>query len=1265
MFTLKTARVLLASSGLAFLAACGGGGDEPPPPPSTASYTIGGSVAGLSGSGLVLQLNGANNLTVSANGSFTFPGSLTSGTAYAVTVSTQPTTPSQTCTVTSGTGTATANVTGVLVNCATSTFRVRGNVTGLTGSGLVLRNNGADNLAVNAAGPFTFNTAIPSGSNYEVTVFSQPSTPTQTCTVASGTGTITNADATGVAVTCTTNNYTVGGSVSGLVGSIVIRNTSGSTVNNITVTADGSFTFPAQASGSTYSVVVNSHPTGPAQTCTVMNGSGTVTTGNVSNIGISCSNVTYAVGGTISGLTGSGLVLSNGSTTVSRPAGSTSFTFPGIAEGSSYTIAVQTQPGNPAQTCSVTNPSGTVSGADVTNVAVSCVVNQFTVGGNVSGLTGSGLVLRKTSGGVTSDLPVSASGTFTFPAQADATPYAITVHTQPSSPTQSCSVTSGSGTLAGANVTNVAVSCTTTTFAVGGTVTGLAGTGLVLQNNAGDDKPISADGAFNFATEIASGANYSVIVSAQPTAPSQNCTVSNGSGTVAAAAITDVTVNCTTNQYVVSGAVNGYAGTGLVLRETIGLTTVDHPVSDGATSFAFAAQDDGTSYAISVLTQPNTPTQNCVVTSGSGSLSGANVSNVDVTCTTSQFTVGGTVTNLIGSGLVLQNNGAGNLAVSTGTFTFPAANSGTAYAVTVFTQPSSPAQTCSASNGSGTIGGANVTDVAITCVNDDQTAPNVSSTTPIDTTVGTNLSTTVVANFSEPLKPSSVTTSTFTLTGPGGTPVVGTVALSNGDQRATFTPNSALAFNTTYTATLTTGVQDPSGNALAANVVWTFNTGHKIAAGGYHTCARLAGAYNGKVKCWGSNSYGQLGQGTNTPLGVVGGEMGAALTEINLGSGRTAVDIEAGENFTCARLDNGTAKCWGLNSDGQLGQGDTTDRGGVPNEVALMAPISFVGGGSVLEVVAGTQHACARLSDGTVQCWGNNEGGKIGQDTPAAGNTRYLTPQVVNLGTGLRAVGLAAAGSYHTCAKLVNSTTNVYAGIKCWGDNEFGQLGQGDRLARGDNLNPMSSLGFIDLGTASPVVQVVATSGHTCALLGDNTVKCWGNNWFGQIGTGTANAGLACTPSTDECWGDESSEMGGFLPTVPLSGSVVEISGGDRQTCARFNDGTVRCWGWGEYGQLGLGDQLTRGDGSGEVAALPAIDLGTGFSAVEIAAGGFHECAVSSGGVVKCWGFNQTQIPPPGSSQGGQLGLGDTDNRGDGPNEMGDDLDPVDLTPSP
>ena len=186
----------------------------------------------------------------------------------------------------------------------------------------------------------------------------------------------------------------------------------------------------------------------------------------------------------------------------------------------------------------MTNGAGTVTNANITNVAVNCVTNTFTVGWTVTGLTGSGLTLRNNGG---DNLAVSLDGAFTFATSiASGSPYSVSVFAQPSSPSQTCSVTNGAGTVTNANITNVAVNCVTNTFTVGGTVTGLTGSGLILQNNGGDNLAVSGAGAFTFATAIASGSAYNVSVFAQPSSPSQTCSVTNGAGTVTSANITNV-----------------------------------------------------------------------------------------------------------------------------------------------------------------------------------------------------------------------------------------------------------------------------------------------------------------------------------------------------------------------------------------------------------------------------------------------------------------------------------------------------------------------------------------------------------------------------------------------------------------------------------------------------------------------------------------------------------------------------------------------------
>lgn len=250
----------------------------------------------------MLQNNSGNSLAVSASGAFTFTTAIADGAAYSVTVLTQPSSPAQTCAVSSGSGTvASANVSGVTVSCTTNTYTVGGTVSGLTGSGLVLQNSSGNNLAVSVNGAFTFTTAIADGAAYNVTVLTQPTTPAQTCTVSSGAGTVASANVSGVAVSCSTNSYTVGGTVSGLTGSgLVLQNNSG---NNLSISADGAFTFSTSvASGAVYSVTVLTQPNSPNQICSVSNGNGTVVAANVAGVSVSCAVSTTQMGGARQGV---------------------------------------------------------------------------------------------------------------------------------------------------------------------------------------------------------------------------------------------------------------------------------------------------------------------------------------------------------------------------------------------------------------------------------------------------------------------------------------------------------------------------------------------------------------------------------------------------------------------------------------------------------------------------------------------------------------------------------------------------------------------------------------------------------------------------------------------------------------------------------------------------------------------------------------------------------------------------------------------------
>ena len=422
---------------------------------------------------------------------------------------------------------------------------------------------------------------------------------------------------------------------------------------------------------------------------------------------------TYDIGGTVIGLTGTGLVLEDNGGDDLPIAADGSFKFAKkLAAGAAFTVSIKTQPTAPSQTCSVTNSAGNVGSANVTTVVLTCVTNTFKIHANVTGVAGAGLILQNNGA---NDVMVAANGTYDFVTPvASGQTYVVAVRTQPTGLSQTCTVTAPSGTVAGADVT-VDVACVTDSYTVGGAVAGLTGAGLVLMDNNGDDLTIPALGnAFTFGTKVISGGAYAVTIKTQPTSPTQTCAVVAGSGTVTNGNVLTVMVNCTTNKYAISGSVAGLSGTGLVLQDNNG---DDLTINNNATTFAFATPiASGQPYAVTVKTQPTNNSQTCTVTSGSGNVGSADVTNVVVTCTTNKYTVGGTISGLTVNGLVLQDNGADDLAVAANATSFTFATSvasGSAHAVTVKTQPS--ILRCVVTNGFSTVGSANVTSVTIAC----------------------------------------------------------------------------------------------------------------------------------------------------------------------------------------------------------------------------------------------------------------------------------------------------------------------------------------------------------------------------------------------------------------------------------------------------------------------------------------------------------------------------------------------------------------------
>ncbi len=257
----------------------------------------------------------------------------------------------------------------------------------------------------------------------------------------------------------------------------------------------------------------------------------------------------------------------------------------------------------------------------------------------------------------------------------------------------------------------------------------------------------------------------------------------------------------------------------------------------------------------------------------------------------------------------------------------------------------------------------------------------------------------------------------------------------------------------------------------------TGRTAKAIATGFSHSCALLDDA---SIKCWGSNGSGQLGYGDFKNRLI------PPQTSINLGAGRTAKSISLGAYHSCATLDDNSIKCWGSNADGQLGYGDRSTR-----SAPAVNSLSFPVGLSVASVSAGHYHTCAILSDSSLRCWGRNSNGQLGygdltgRSAPAA--------SAVEFGTSARLLSVTG-GLLHSCALFDDGS------LQCWGDNEEGQLGYGDNQNR---LAP--SQVPLSIGNGRVALSLSAGRLHSCALLDDRSLKCWGSNGYGQLGNGNTN----------------------------------------------------------------------------------------------------------------------------------------------------------------
>jgi uncharacterized repeat protein (TIGR01451 family) len=586
------------------------------------TYSIGGTLFGLDPGQSVTLRNGADNLVLSANGSFVFPTRVTHGDSYAVTVTAQPV--GRTCEVTGGAGVALGDVSGVQVVCIPNRYTIGGTVSGLDAGrsvtlSLVNVSLVGSPQVVTSNGNFTFTErTAPEGTSYTVSVSTQP--VGQSCTVSNGSG-VAMANVTDIEVTCVTNSYTIGGTLFGLAagGSLTLQNNGG---DDLLLGADGAFVFATQLlHGEPYAVTVSSAPAD--QTCFVSNGSGTAIR-TVSNIQINCVTGTpTTIGGTVSGLAaGLAVTLQNNGRDDLRLTANGAFVFTApISEGAEYLVTVRTQPS--VQTCTVSNAAG-VATANVTHVAVNCTANSFPIGGSLSDLGANRTITLQNNGG--DDLVLAEDGFFVFPTQLTfGLPYSVSVSAQPVG--QTCEVSNGTGTVVAGGNLLAAVTCSTDSYLIGGTLSGLgAGNSITLQNNGGDDLTLSADGSFFFPVPISPGGPYLVTVAVQPMG--QTCTVSNGAGNATTFNdVNNVAVNCITSTFSIGGTLSGLAAGGSITLQNNG---GDDLVlgSDGA--FAFATRiAHGEPYAVTVASQPGG--QTCSVTAATGTATG-NVGNVQVQC---------------------------------------------------------------------------------------------------------------------------------------------------------------------------------------------------------------------------------------------------------------------------------------------------------------------------------------------------------------------------------------------------------------------------------------------------------------------------------------------------------------------------------------------------------------------------------------------------------------------------------------------------------
>ena len=445
-------------------------------------------------------------------------------------------------------------------------------------------------------------------------------------------------------------------------------------------------------------------------------------------------------------------------------------------------------------------------------------------------------------------------------------------------------------------------------------------------------------------------------------------------------------------------------------------------------------------------------------------------------------------------------------------------------------------------------------------------APSTASTAEVPATTTASTSTTATTSTTASTEG---TTSTTASTGVDPT----TTASTSASSAATDTSDGTSAATTGDLSTTTdsSGSEGTTGGACAPGFE-ACPSGccvqvipDRLIVGEHHTCAL---SMAGGVKCWGW-------------AGLIGVDTDSSVPVQVPGLAADVIGIAGGDDHTCALLSGGGVKCWGGNYWGGLGDG-------MPGINIVVAPVSAVGLTDVTAIWAGRGTSCARRDGGEIWCWGRNDDGQLGLGTESA------TVGVPTLAKELAGISVVAPASVHACGLAGGA-------VKCWGRNHLGQLGDGSLM---NSVTPVEVSGL-----AQSASFIVETNGaHSCAVAGDGSPVCWGNNDYGMFGNGDTQ-NVASLPQL----------------TIGLPGPVVALSAGYRHTCAIVESGAVWCWGSGGSGQLGIG---TSDD---HFAPVEVVDLPA--PAVAIAAGWSFTCARTIDDALYCWGNNSH----------GQLGTGNFD----------------------